>query len=129
MKSYMQRRTLWYVMRASSMRYALISLFTLILVLMIVVTTRASLDSSIVEALGQLLPDRWFQATLCDAYCGFVTFFVWVFYKERRPWKRAAWFLLIMGLGNIAMSIYALIQLAKMDPESSWNGFLTEQNA
>lgn len=81
------------------MRYWLMILFIAILALMIAVTTRASFDRSIVEAFNQLLPDPWFQATLCDAYCGFVTFYVWVAYRERSPWKRIVWFVLIIALG------------------------------
>lgn len=81
---------------------------------MIAVTTRASCDRNILEALGQLLPDPWFQATMCDAYCSFVTFYVCVAYKERQAWKRIVWFALVMSLGNIAMSAYVLLQLTRM---------------
>jgi hypothetical protein len=95
---------------------------------MIAVTTRASYDRSIIEALGQLLPDRWFQATICDAYCGFVTFYVWVAYKERRAWKQIVWFILVMSLGNIAMPAYLLTQLTRMNADSTWNGFFSDRN-
>ncbi|MGA2115876.1 MAG: DUF1475 family protein [Bryobacteraceae bacterium] len=50
-------------------------------------------------------------ATLWEAYFGFLTFYVWVVYKERKVWLRILWFLLIMGLGDIAISLYVLIQL------------------
>jgi hypothetical protein len=56
----------------------------------------------------------WACATLFDAYFGFVTFFVWVCFRERTLWKRAMWFLLIMSLGNIAMSGYVLLQLFQL---------------
>ena len=54
------------------------------------------------------------HATLWDAYFGFLTFYVWVVYKERTIWARILWLLLIMGLGNIAMSLYVLIQLMRL---------------
>jgi hypothetical protein len=56
-------------------------------------------------------------ATLFDAYFGFLTFFVWVCFKERRLAAKVIWFVLIMALGNIAMSGYVLIQLFKLKPE------------
>jgi hypothetical protein len=56
------------------------------------------------------------MATLFDAYFGFITFFVWVAYRETKLWVKALWFVLIMGLGNIAMSLYVLIQLLRLKP-------------
>jgi Protein of unknown function (DUF1475) len=56
----------------------------------------------------------WTMATLLDAYAGFVTFYVWVFYKEQRWSNRAAWFIAIMLLGNMAMSAYVLLQLFRL---------------
>ena len=56
----------------------------------------------------------WAVATLWDAYCGFITFFCWVCYKESSMAPRVVWFLLIMALGNIAMSFYVLLQLFRL---------------
>jgi hypothetical protein len=62
-------------------------------------------------------PDNlWTIATLIDAYYGFLTFFVWVLWKETRVLPRALWFVAIMVLGNIAMSAYVLRQLARLAP-------------
>ena len=94
-------------------------LFALILVFMIAVTTWASLERSMFEAGGALLSNPWGIATLADAYCGFLTFFVWVAYKERTMIARAGWFVLIMALGNIAMSFYMLLQLFRMPADGS----------
>lgn len=106
------------------MRSLLIALFFLILVAMLTITTVASFERDIVEAGRDLLSDRWFQATLLDAYFGFVTFYVWVAYKERSIWSRILWFVLIMCLGNIAMAIYMLIQLAKLAPSDPVSSIL-----
>lgn len=57
------------------------------------------------------------MATLYDAYGGFLTFYLWVAYKERVAWSRALWFVLVMGLGNVAMSAYMLKELFKVKPE------------
>ncbi len=102
------------------MRGFLFVLFSSILVGMLLVTTVASLDRGIFSVGPELLSDRWFQATLADAYFGFITFYVWVAYKEPTLVRRVIWFVLIMTLGNIAMSIYVLMQLARMKPQDGW---------
>ena len=107
------------------MRRLLIVLFSAILIAMIAITTLASLERSIIEAGRDLISDRWFQATLCDAYFGFVTFYVWVAYKERSMWSRILWFVLVMFFGNIAMAIYMLVQLAKLPTGAPLSTLLT----
>jgi hypothetical protein len=89
-------------------------LFGSIFVWMIVMTIRTSMAVSLWQAWPHFADDRWAVATLWDAYFGFLTFYVWVFYKESRLVARVLWFLLIMGLGNIAMSLYVLIQLMRL---------------
>ena len=74
-------------------------------------------------------PDRyWTIATFVDAYCGFLTFYVWVAYKELRWIKRIVWFFAIMLLGNIAMSAYVLLQLKRSTPNEEASGILTARN-
>ena len=98
-------------------RTLLISLFCGILAGMLAVTTYASMDRSILDVGAQLTSDAWFHATLADAYFGFLTFYVWVAYKESRWRQRIVWFVLIMTLGNIAMSIYVLMELWHWDKD------------
>jgi hypothetical protein len=75
-------------------------------------------------------PDRyWTIATFMDAYFGFVTFFIWVIYKETRWLKRVAWFAAIMLLGNIAMSAYVLLQLMRLAPNQEAHVILTARNS
>ena len=92
-------------------------LFAGVLVGMLVFTISASLEQSIVEAFWVLWPDAWFRATLADAYFGFLTVYVWIAYKERSLLARGVWFLAVMGLGNIAIAAYVLLQLRRMNPE------------
>jgi hypothetical protein len=96
-------------------RRSLKLLFSAILIAMLVVTITASLRQPLWAWQGLVRePDRWWTlATLADAYFGFLTFYVWVWFKERSTGARAGWFVAIMLLGNIAMSIYALIQLGR----------------
>ncbi len=84
---------------------AWIRLFGGILVALLAVTTYASLDRSVFDVGPQLTSDPWFHATLADAYFGFLTFYVWVAYQESGLWRKLPWFVLIMTLGNIAMSV------------------------
>jgi hypothetical protein len=109
-------------------RVFLAVLFVLILAAMLAVTTYASLDRSIFSVRSQMTSDPWFQATLADAYFGFLTFYVWVAYKEPSVWRKLLWFVLIMTLGNIAMSLYLLIQLWHWDSTLGIEYFLMSQN-
>ena len=89
-------------------------LFGAIFLWMTAATIRASLDVSLFAAWPAFAANPWAVATLYDAYFGFLTFYVWVLYKERRAAMRVLWFLLVMALGNIAMSLYVLIQLFRL---------------
>jgi len=70
----------------------------------------------------------WTIATLIDAYYGFVTFYVWVFYKEQRVLPRLGWFAAIMLLGNMAMSAYVLLQLARLRGDEPAANLLVQRN-
>lgn len=94
------------------------ALFALIMLAMIGITVRASMDRSILDGGAELLDNSWGIATLADAYFGFLTYYVWVAYKERTLPRRLIWFVLIMSLGNIAMPAYALIQLFKVPSDA-----------
>ena len=93
------------------MKTFLIAVCCLVLVIMLYVTISASLQQEIISATRQLWPDPWFRATLADAYCGFLFFWLWVAWREQSVVQGALWFVLIMTLGNLAMAAYVLIQL------------------
>ena len=99
-----------------SSRIALKLLFGGILAGMLIVTSTASLKQPLWEWTGLVAePDRWWTyATLADAYFGFLTFYVWVFYKEASALARTGWFIAIMLLGNMAMAVYVLLQLRQL---------------
>ena len=105
------------------MKWTLVSLCVVVIACMSWITTIASLDRNVLEAGRSLWPDPWFIATLMDAYFGFLTFYVWVAYKEQSWVARGAWFLAIMLLGNFAISGYLLWQLSKMKT-FSWESLL-----
>jgi hypothetical protein len=94
-------------------------LFGCIFLALLLFTAWASTQQPVFEWGGLVRgPDRfWTIATLMDAYFGFTTFYVWVFYKERGWLARGLWFVAIMALGNMAMASYVLIQLARLRPD------------
>lgn len=86
-------------------------LFVVILLSMLAVTSWASAHTPLLAIPRDVLGHPWFVATLFDAYWAFVTFFVWVAWKERSLAARALWFVAIVALGNVAMSAYMLREL------------------
>jgi hypothetical protein len=84
---------------------------------MVTMTIRTSLKIGLAEGWNSFAANPWAMATLYDAYAGFITFFVWVAYKENALWRKVVWLVAILGLGNIAMSLYVLIQLFRLKPE------------
>ena len=105
------------------------ALFGAIFVWMIVVTVRSSLAMPLWDAIPGFMANPWAVATLWDAYCGFLTFFVWVAYKESSTTGRVVWFVLIMCLGNIAMSAYVLIQLFRLKQGDGFERLLLREAA
>lgn len=105
-------------------------LFGCILTWMILYTGYASTQQSMFQWGGLTgTPDRyWTLATLFDAYFGFLTFYVWLFYKEHRWLTRGVWFVAIMALGNIAMSTYVLIQLMKLREDEPASAILVARH-
>ena len=102
-------------------------IFSFILVSMLYVTTWASLELNLFTHLPTLIKDPWVIATLFDAYYGFITFYLWVCYKENSMIARLLWLIGIMLLGNIAMAIYVLIQLFKLDKDATMTDLLIKK--
>ncbi len=71
--------------------------------------------ASSVQALWKIPPEvhgnPWFIATRFDAYFGFLTFWLWIAWKEKSWQARIGWLVAVLLLGNIAMAVYLLIQV------------------
>ena len=108
----------------------LIMLFSLVLISMIWVTGWASSVQPVWQWTGlkQSPNHAWTIATLCDAYFGFITFYVWVAYKEQTAVKRALWFVAIMSLGNMAMAIFMLKELVALNNGESLDRLLIKRD-
>ncbi len=98
--------------------------FCLVLVILLGATIYASVEKNVLQAYLDLGRDRWGLATLFDAYFAFTAYFLWVAYKEVTWARRLLWFVLLMSMGNFAISGYALWQLAKWDPKTGAAGLL-----
>jgi hypothetical protein len=103
--------------------------FALVIATMLAVTTWASLRESILAIPPSVTGDPWFVATLFDAYFGFLTFYVWVAWKERTLAARLVWLVGILVLGNIAMATYALAQLFRVPATASLADVLVRREA
>ena len=88
-------------------------LFGFIFVFMVVITTWASLQEDVVQGFRHVVEYRWGWATLADTYFAFLTFYLWIFMRERNLVPRIAWFVGVMALGNMAISAYILLQIYK----------------
>jgi hypothetical protein len=113
------------------MRGFLITLFAAIFCVMIGVTLWAATHSSLLDPAVRAAYNAqpWAIATLFDAYCGFITFFVWVASRERGIGVKILWLVLIFLLGNIAMSLYVLMQLFRMKPGEPLTALFTPRTA
>ncbi len=87
------------------------ALFVVILAVMLWGTVRASLAQALFDIPPEVYGNPWFQVTLLDAYFAFLTFYVWVAWKEQSAGARVLWFLAVILWGNFAMATYMLVQL------------------
>jgi hypothetical protein len=110
-------------------KHLLAILFASILLSLAVMTIWASVQQPVWQWRGLTTGvDRWWTiATLMDAYFGFLTFFVWVCFKECRMTARVLWFIAIMALGNMAMASYVLLQLARLERGAPVRSILTSR--
>lgn len=97
---------------------ALRALFIVILAVMLWGTVRASLAQALFDIPSAVLGNPWFQVTLLDAYFAFLTFYIWVAWKEPTTGARVLWFLAIMLWGNFAMATYMLVQLFRLPADA-----------
>lgn len=103
-------------------------LFVVVIASMLWVTSWATMHQSLgAFARGPVIRDPWVVATLFDAYWAFITFYVWVAWKEQSLAARALWFVAIVLLGNLAMAAYMLTQLFAVPRTGSLADVFTER--
>jgi hypothetical protein len=100
-------------------------LFCGIIASMLAVTGWASSLCAIFAIPREVFTHPWFIATLFDAYWAFITFFVWVAWKERSTAARVLWFIAIILWGNLAMAPYFLVELFRIQRSDQLNEVFT----
>lgn len=88
--------------------------FIAVLGAMLTVTIWASNIVALWKTPMEIVGHPWFIATLFDTYFAFLTFWLWVAYKERGWLARLGWLFGILILGNFAIATYVLIQLFRL---------------
>jgi hypothetical protein len=83
--------------------------FSGVLLTMLCVTSWASAQLPLWQTPRALVLHPWFIATMFDTYFGFLTFYVWLAYRESSLLARLLWLIAILLLGNIAMASYVLL--------------------
>jgi hypothetical protein len=104
-------------------------LFAIVIASMLWVTSWASLHQPLSEfARSATFREPWVIATLFDAYWAFITFFVWVAWKERALAARVLWFVSIVLLGNIAMAAFMLRELFAVPADAALTDVFSRRN-
>lgn len=111
------------------MKLFLMLLFAFIFVFMVVMTVHTSMHVSLWSALPAFAASPWCMATLYDAYFAFLTFFCWLAWREKSLLVKIVWFVLIMAGGNIAMSLYVLIQLFQLTAQDDVSAIFRQKAA
>ena len=102
--------------------------FSLVLLTMLVVTSWASSCVPVWAIPREVGLHPWFIATLFDTYFAFLTFFIWVAYKENSWARSVIWLILILLLGNIAMATYILLQLFRVKSDTPLHEVLLRES-
>lgn len=115
-------------MNHTGLLWALRALFFVVIGSMLAVTGLASLACPLFAIPAPVLGHPWFIATLVDAYWAFITFFVWVAWKEQGAAARLLWFVAIVLLGNMAMAAYFLRELFAIRTSAEISLVFTRRN-
>jgi hypothetical protein len=101
--------------------------FSCVLVTMLCVTSWASLQCALWKTPHTVVTHPWFIATLFDTYFAFLTFYVWLAYKETWWFARLGWLIAILLLGNFAISSYMLLTLFRLPASAKIEQVLLRQ--
>lgn len=89
----------------------------------------ASLEQPIFGIPREVFTNPWFVATLFDAYFAFITFYVFVAWKEQSIGARVLWLPVVLLWGNFAMAVYMLVELFRIDHTDRLKEIFTQQRA
>ncbi|MBI1270251.1 DUF1475 domain-containing protein [bacterium] len=102
-------------------------LYASIFLFMLAFTVWSATCESILDIPSVVLNDVWFKATLFDAYFAFLSVFLWICYRERSLPLKVFMFFAIVCLGNIAISLYVLLLLLRLQPGEGVEALFTRK--
>jgi hypothetical protein len=73
---------------------------------------------NVIDGYVTVCSEPWGLATMFDAYFGFLTFWLYVAWRENNNFARFGWLVALMLLGNFAIAGYALGCLLRNSSES-----------
>ncbi|MEQ1861114.1 MAG: DUF1475 family protein [Chthoniobacteraceae bacterium] len=106
---------------------ALRVVFIIVLLAMFVVTGWASSEVALWRMPREVATHPWFITTLFDTYFAFLTFWLWVAYREQTWLARVGWLIAILLLGNFAMATYMLILLFRLPADAKLERLLVRE--
>lgn len=89
----------------------LIISMTIMFIVLIYITSTASLEENIVSAVSRIPQDKWFMATIIDFYNNQMLIFFWMIYKEKNPITILILFILCVFLGSFTSIGYIIYQI------------------
>jgi hypothetical protein len=80
---------------------------------------------NVIEGYVTVCREPWGLATMFDAYFGFLSFWLYIAWRENSWISRIAWLVALLLLGNFAIAGYALVCLAQSSESSLTKIFFT----
>ncbi len=99
----------------------------LVIVALLFAAIRAANHQALWNLPREVGTDPWFIATLLDAYCGFLIFWLWVAYRERDWFARITWLVVFLLTGNIGTASYLLWRLSRIGPSGTIEDLLVSR--
>lgn len=111
------------------MLWSLRILFLVVLGTMIAITSWAGAQCALFAVPREVAGHPWFVATLADAYWAFITCFVWIAWKERRPVACILWLVSVLALGSMAIATYVLRELFSVEADGGLSQVVTRRGS
>ncbi len=80
---------------------------------------QSSLEESLLKIPAVVTSDPWFITTIFDVYIGLLLFYVWICLREKSLAAKLIWLPLLIGLGNIATSLYAVLVVWQLPTDAN----------
>jgi uncharacterized protein DUF1475 len=96
-------------------------LLTLGFIVMAIGIAYALIQGNFFDELEIMRSLPWFHLSMLDLYIGFFLFSGWILYRERTLVQAVVWIILLLSLGNLIASLYAVVALVRS--RRNWQRF------